>query len=55
MQAIVVRIAPSDCIRRMLTRQTRSAHAEAWKAGRDHAYRNASMNVTVCNVGKREK
>jgi hypothetical protein len=43
----VVRIAPSDCIRRMLTRRTRGAHAEAWKAGRNHACRNASMNVNV--------
>jgi ABC-type uncharacterized transport system ATPase subunit len=42
-----VRIAPSDCIRRMLTRRTRGAHAEAWKAGRDKACRNASMNVNV--------
>jgi ABC-type uncharacterized transport system ATPase subunit len=31
----------------MLTQQTRGAHAEAWKAGRDKACRNASMNVNV--------
>jgi hypothetical protein len=42
-----VRIAPSDCIRRMLTQRTRGPHAEAWKAGRDQACRNASMNVNV--------
>jgi hypothetical protein len=39
----------------MLTRPTRGAHAEAWKAGRDLACRNASMNVNVCDVRKREK
>jgi hypothetical protein len=43
-----VRIAPSDCIRRMLTQRTRGAHPEAWKAGWDKACRNASMNVNVC-------
>jgi hypothetical protein len=51
----VLRIAPSDCVRRMLTQRTRGAHAEAWKAGRDQACRNASMNVNVCDVQKREK
>jgi ABC-type uncharacterized transport system ATPase subunit len=40
-----VRIAPSDCI--MLRRQTRGAQAEAWKAGREKACRNAGMNVNV--------
>jgi hypothetical protein len=53
--ALVVRIALFDCIRRMLTRRTRGAHAEAWKAGGDQACRNASMNVNVCDVRKREK
>jgi hypothetical protein len=28
---------------------------KAWKAGRDQACRNASMNVNVCDVRKREK
>jgi hypothetical protein len=42
-----VRIAPSDCIRQMLTRRTRGAHAEALKAGREKACRNAGMNVNV--------
>jgi hypothetical protein len=35
LERCVMRIAPSDCIRRMLTRRTRRAHAEAWKAGRE--------------------
>jgi ABC-type uncharacterized transport system ATPase subunit len=42
-----VRIAPSDCIRRMLTRQIHGAHAEAWKAVQEKACRNAGMNVNV--------
>jgi hypothetical protein len=49
-----VRIAPSDCIRRMLTRQTRGAHTEAWKAGREEACRNAGMNVNV-STGVKER
>jgi hypothetical protein len=31
----------------MLTRQTRGTHAEAWKAGREEACRNACTNVNV--------
>jgi hypothetical protein len=47
-----VRIAPSDCIRRMLTRRTRSAHAEAWKQA---GIRPASMNVNVRACVKERK
>jgi hypothetical protein len=45
--ATVVRIALSDCIRRMLTQRTRSAHAEAWEAGREKACRNAGIHANV--------
>jgi hypothetical protein len=38
----------------MLTRQTRGAHTEAWKAGREEACRNAGMNVNV-STGVKER
>jgi hypothetical protein len=43
----VVRIARSDCIRRMLTRRTRSTHVEAWKQAGRSSCRNAGMNINV--------